>query len=193
MTYPVRCDCGQVHRVAATLAGSRFTCPCGREVAVPSLSRLKAAAGETAFSPDVRVEQMLNLGMLPQETRCVVCGTATSGVAHVWATCERAFVKKDPSRTWWVVALGWFFFGWLALILLLLRARDDRVHGSDVQFRLPLRVCPDCAPDLAAPGTLRDAVLAVPIYAELLDKYPDAGLALDAERKGVDLSRSGRH
>jgi hypothetical protein len=188
MTYPVRCECGKVYRVSAAQAGSHYTCPCGRRLIVPSLSRLKTAAGEEVLSPEVRVEQMWQLGLLPQETHCLLCGRATTAVAHFWAVCERAFVKKDASRVWWVVALSWVFLGWVGLLLLLGRSRDDRVHGSDVQLRLPLRVCPECGPDLAAPGALRQAVLAVPEYAALLDKYPDAALAPDGERKGVNLS-----
>jgi len=188
MRYPVRCECGQVYRFTAAQAGSHYTCPCGRELVVPSLSQLKTAAGEEVLSPVVRLEQMLQLGMLPQQTRCVFCRRETPGVAHFWAICERAFANKDPSRVWWIVALSWFCFGWLGLILLLVRARDDRVHGSDVRLRLPLRVCPECSPELVGPGALREAVLAVPIYADLLDQYPNAELALDAERKGVNLS-----
>ena len=188
MTYPLRCACGKVYRVGAAQAGSHYTCPCGRRLVVPSLSRLKMAAGEEVLSPDVRVEQMLQLGMLPHETHCLLCGRATTGVTHVWAVCERAFVKKDASRVWWVIALSWIFLGWLGLLLLLVRGRDDREHGSDVQLRLPLRVCPECGPDLVGPGALREAVLAVPEYADLLGKYPDAALSLDGERKGVNLS-----
>jgi hypothetical protein len=180
-----------VYQFSAVQAGNRYTCPCGHELVVPSLSRLKMAAGEAVLSPEVRLEQMLQLGLLPQQAHCVVCRRATTGVTYFWAVCERAFVKKDSSRVWWVIALSWIFLGWLGL-LLLFRARDDRVHGSDVQLRLPLRACPECAPVLAEAGRLEDAVLAVPVYADLLDKYPRAELALDAERKGVDLSRSGR-
>jgi hypothetical protein len=191
MTYPVRCACGKVYQISASLAGSHYTCACGKELVVPSLSQLKMAAGEEVLSPVVRLEHMAQLGMLPQETRCVTCGQATTGVTHFWAICERAFVKRDPNREWWVVALGWLFLGWLAL-LILLRARDDRVHGSDVRLRLPLRVCPECAPDLAGPGALSEAVLGVPLYADLLNQYPAAELALDAERKGVNLSAPGR-
>jgi hypothetical protein len=135
---------------------------------------------------------MLQLGMLPQETRCVACGTATTNTQYFWAICERAFVKKDASRVWWVIALSWICFGWLGLILLLLRARDDRVHGSDVRLRLPLRICPECAPGLKDPERLEDVVLAVPLYDELLDQYPDAELAPDTEPKGVDLSAPPR-
>jgi hypothetical protein len=174
--YPVRCECGQIHRVAATLAGSRFACPCGREVSVGSLSQLKLAAGEVVLSPDVRIEQMLQLGMLPQEDRCLICRKATLNKAHFWATCERAFVKKDASQKWWIILLAWLFLGWFFVILLFLRARDDQVHGTDVQFRLPLRVCPECSRELDNPQIFHDAVFATPIYAELLEKYPDAEL-----------------
>jgi hypothetical protein len=188
MPYPVRCECGQTHQVEAPQAGSRFPCSCRREVIVPSLSKLKASAGETALTPDVRVQQMLDLGMLPEETRCLGCGKETTGVRYFWATCERAFVKKDASRVWWVVLLGWLFLGWWSIILLLARARDDRVHGTDVSFRLPLRLCPECGPDLDRPGALRERVHDVPIYTELLDKYPNAELAVDVPKKGVNLS-----
>jgi hypothetical protein len=191
MTYPVRCECGKVYRLSAALAGSHYACACGRELIVPSLSELKMAAGEEVLSPAVRLEQMLQLGMLPQETKCLVCGRTTAGVTHFWAICERAFVKEDPSRVWWAVALGWLFLGWLGVLLLAVRARDDRIHGSDVRLRLPLRVCPECAPDLAGPGRFREAVLAAPLYADLLRQYPAAEIALDAERKGVDLSAPG--
>src|SRR5690349_3987580 len=130
MRYPVRCECGTDYRFTAAQAGSRYTCPCGRELAVPSLSQMKMAAGEEVLSPEVRLEQMLQLGMLPQQTRCVCCRTATPGVAHFWAICERAFVEKDASRVWWAIALSWLFFGVFGLILLLVRSRDDRVHGT---------------------------------------------------------------
>jgi len=188
MRYPVRCECGKQYHFTAAQAGNHYSCPCGREMVVPSLSQMKMAAGEEVLSPVVRLEQMVQLGLLPQESRCVFCRRPTAGVAHFWAICERVFVKKDASRVWWIVALSWICFGWLGLILLMFRARDDRMHGSDVRLRLPLRMCPDCAPELDGPGALRAAVLAVPVYADLLDQYPNAELALDAERKGVDLT-----
>ena len=68
-----------------------------------------------------------------------------------------------------------------------MRARDDQILGNDVRLRLPLRACPSSP--LATPGgILEDSVLAVPVYADLLDKFPDAELALDAKRQGVDLT-----
>ena len=191
MKYPVRCECGKVYHFSAAQAGNRYTCPCGRELVVPSLTRMRSAAGEQVLSPEVRLEQMLRLGMLPQQTRCVVCRTETMGVTHFWAICERAFVKKDTGRVLWAIALLWFFIGWLGALLLLVRSRDDRVHGTDVRLRLPLRVCPECIPALQEPGRLEESVLAVPLYADLLDRYPNAELAFDAERRGVNLGAPG--
>ena len=188
MRYPVRCECGKVYQFAAAQAGNHYTCPCGRVLVVPSLSRLKMAAGEEVLSPEVRLEQMLRLGMLPQQTRCVVCRAETVGTAHFWAICERTSVQQGPGRGPLGIAAGWFLFGWLSLIPRLYHARDERVVGNDLRFRLPLRVCPTCVPSLDAPGRLEEAVLAVPLYADLLDKYPRAELAPDAERNGVDLS-----
>ena len=149
-------------------------------MAVPSLSRLKATAGETALSPDVRVEQMLKLGMLPQETRCLVCRTATPGVTYFWATCERAFVKKDPSRTWWVLALGWLFLGasWFSC-----GPATTGSSGPTCSSGCRCGCVRTVPPGLADAGLLDEAVRTVPIYAELLDKYPNAGLALDVEHR----------
>jgi len=142
------------------------------------------SAGEVVLSPEVRIEQMLQLGMLPQEDRCVICRKATSEKAYFWAACERAFVKQDPNRSLWVIIPAWLLFGWWFLLLLLL-TREDQVHGTDVQFRLPLRVCSECRPDLTNTQTFHDAVYATPIYAELLEKYPDANLTFEPGGKGV--------
>jgi len=188
MKYPVRCDCGKVYHFAAVQAGNRFMCPCGRELVVPSLSQLKMAAGEEVLSPEVRLEQMLRLGLLPQQTRCVVCRTETTGITHFWAICERAFVQQGPGRGPLGLIAGWLVFGWLSLIPWFYHPRDERVVGNDIRLRLPLRVCPGCVPTLGDPGRLEDAVHAVPQYADLLEKYPGAQFARDADRRGVDLS-----
>jgi hypothetical protein len=193
MSYPVQCDCGQVQRVPGTLAGSLVTCRCGRQVRVPPLSRLKQAVGETVLSPQVRIEQMLRLGLLPEETRCVVCGAPTEGTVRFWATCERVSVQEEWGAKGWQLVAFILCFGWVGALLAYRARRGDgaREHGRDVQFRLPLRVCPGCAPGLADAVALRDAVWAVPLYAGLLERYPDAVLVPDDPRKGINLSAPG--
>lgn len=187
MKYPVPCECGQVHRVAATLAGSQLACTCSREVAVPSLSKLKVKAGEAPLSAELRIQHMLQLGMLPEETSCRLCGTETKHTFYCWAVCERVEVKRGPSV--WTIVVTYVFFGFLfAAIMAALRDRTGETEmGRDVRFRLPLRVCEKCSPELKDYATLKETVWRVPVYRELIDKYPDTALAFDAERKGVTL------
>ena len=171
-----------------TLAGSRLACKCGRQVPVPSLSRLKLAAGEAALSPEVRIDQMLRLGLLPEETACAVCGTPAEGTIHVWATCERITVQEGWGSRGWQLAVLVLCFGWVGALASYFAGQRSREHGRHVQFRLPVRVCPGCAPGLSDPAALRKAVSAAPLYAGLLDKYPDAELALDAGLPKVNLA-----
>jgi hypothetical protein len=61
----------------------------------------------------------------------------------------------------------------------------DTVHGRDVRYRLPLRICPDCTGQLRDARLLKETLLDVPVYAELLDKYPHADVSLDLELAGI--------
>ena len=186
MTYPLKCECGKTHRVDGTLAGSKLACACGREIQIPSLSRLKSSVGEAALSAEVRIEQMIQLGILPEEKRCLICGLYTEDVQHVWAVCERLEVKEPVGKSLWLQALLIILFGlffYVFILLLLFRREDESVHGRDVRLRLPLRVCRECAPDLESLETLREVIFKVPHYEELLDKYPHAELSIAQARR----------
>jgi hypothetical protein len=179
--YTVECECGAVRSVLPTDAGSRLPCACGREIVVPSLSALKATAGQSAMSAEVRIEQMLQRGVLPRETNCLVCETPTTAVAHCWTTCERAVVQQPTDwqfSPWNVVSL---VFG----VLTFRKVEHERSEGRDLRFRLPLRVCPDCTDQLRDPRRMKETLLDVPAYAELLDKYPDADVSLDLGLAGI--------
>src|SRR4051794_2642199 len=106
--YPVSCTCGRVQEVPPTLAGGRVPCACGLELAVPSLSALKASQGQSAMSAEVRIKQMLERRMLPEETQCLLCRTVTSNVCHCWTTCERPRVEQPT---------GWGLSSWTHLSL----------------------------------------------------------------------------
>jgi hypothetical protein len=183
MLYAVQCECGQTLEVPATMAGGRVTCECGREMLVPSLSKLKGQSGGSAMSAEIRLDEMLRRGTLPQETKCLLCRQPTDAVAYCWTTCERPQVEQEH---------GWFHYMMRFLRLDLLGlARDmghnegDTVHGRDLQYRLPLRVCPDCTAQLRDARLLKETLLDVPVYAELLDKYPHADVSLDLGLAGI--------
>jgi hypothetical protein len=186
MTYPVKCECGKTQRVEGTLAGSVLPCPCGQSIQVPSLSQLKSSVGEAALSAEVRIEQMIRLGMLPEEKRCLMCGLYTEDVQHVWTVCERIEVQEPAIRNWWahvllILFVGLFFY--VFILLYLFRRYEEKAHGRDVRLRLPLRVCRECDDDLDDPAILRNVVMKVPHYEELLEKYPDAELSVRAKKK----------
>lgn len=181
MLYPVECTCGRIHDVPTTMAGGKVACGCGLQVPIPSLSALKARAGESAMSAEVQIESLLQRGMLPSETKCLSCGVTTDEVCHCWTTCERA--KVDQPSGWELTPLVWvsMLFGFITLR----KVNRERVEGRDLRFRLPLRVCANCRAELKDPRRLKETLLEVPLYGRLLDKYPDTDVSLDVGIAGL--------
>jgi len=132
--------------------------------------------------------------MLPEESRCLVCDAPTKNSVFFWAMCERAVLKESLGQKWLGLVVLILFFGWVGLLVGYLAGRmeGDKLHGREVRFRLPLGVCAECTPKVSAPGNLWDTALAVPIYAELLRKYPDAELVFDVQSEDANLSSSDR-
>jgi hypothetical protein len=178
--HPVQCECGATQDVPATMAGSSVACACGREIRVPSLSALKASAGQSAMSAEVRIEELLRRGELPRETYCLVCKRATKDVSHCWTTCER--VEVQPTG-WFLNPATWLtmFFG----IFIFKRVTRETTKGRDVTLRVPVRICTGCAQVLKAQDRLREVMRTVPLYADLFAKYPDASVSLDHGLAGV--------
>jgi hypothetical protein len=158
--------------VSGGAAGTRFTCGCGREVAVPSLHVLRKQAGEAVLGPELLIEAALRAGDLPSSPCCARCGEVTPDYAIVSAECERARVRESG----WVIHPLALLFGWLVIN----RPGPPRVLGRDLIFRLPLRVCDGCFSRLRS-RDLRKALAREPLYRQLLDKYPHAGLSLSRE------------
>jgi hypothetical protein len=52
------------------------------------------------------------------------------------------------------------------------------VHGRDQFVVVPIRVCNECRHKLKDKNWLREALCKTPEYADLLDRYPEAGIAL---------------
>ncbi len=91
--------------------------------------------------------------------------------------CERAEVRE---------AGGWTLFGLFMLLRFLPFGRllgalavaregeaggERRVLGRDVSYRLPVRACTACGQGLDSSG-MRKLLGSVPLYAQLLAKYP---------------------
>src|SRR5437588_745776 len=98
MQYEVRCECGTAHRVSSADAGSRLKCTCGKTVEVPPLHELRAASGEAALSPVIRIRTMLLAGTLPGTQSCSCCRNKTDRIVRVAIECERSWTKSGVSK-----------------------------------------------------------------------------------------------
>jgi hypothetical protein len=171
MSYSVVCECGQACSVTAGAAGTRIACTCGREVAVPPLHILRRQAGEAALSPELEIESLLQEGRVPDGLECRRCGATTDAVAHVHVECER---PEEDRRVGTLTMILSFWFGWLTALLAFAQSgREAPVHGRNVSYRLPLRLCRGCTA-ACRDDALKDALRKEPVYGRLLAKYPHA-------------------
>jgi hypothetical protein len=172
-TYPVGCECGATIHVPGTSAGTTFTCQCGRQVEVPGLARLKASVGQAVLSADLELQHLTAAEALPLEKDCVICGRTTDDQVAYRVVCERPETKGRVPLWQQVLLMG------LSPLLYVFHMSGQRVevHGRDVAFRLPVRVCEGCAQTLTTPAAVRDAMDETPVYARLFDKYPDAKIS----------------
>ncbi len=176
MSYTVRCECGKPYPVGAADAGVSFACSCGRTVDVPTLHMLRASAGEQPISPAVQIQGMLLNNELPGTRDCVNCGCGTDHLIRVSVACEQLTAGDQVKAS--DVMVGCLLFGvlgWFAGILMA-RSRPPVERGREVSFTLPVRVCEACATDRSL-DVIRKDLFATPVYAALLDQYPNAIIA----------------
>ncbi len=177
-TYPVVCDCGKTHQVTSGAAGSTLACVCGRMVEVPSLTALKASVGGEGLAPEMEIEGLLLARKLPLEPDCALCHRLTEDKFHCQVRCEAPTLK--PPMSFWQYALALAFIPFVGVKALLTAAllRDTGVlTGRDVSFRLPVRICGACMAELESWEVVTNAIRRTPVYARLLDKYPNSRLA----------------
>jgi hypothetical protein len=172
-TFPVWCECGKTHQVPGSAAGTTIACDCRRNVEVPSFAKLKASVGESSVSIDLLLEQMGRNRELPIETNCVLCFGDTSSTLVANVECERERMSEKTTLVWYeilILPISWL----LVVISYFKRQQYSRVIGKDMIFRLPIRVCESCKPELRNPNDIRDALGKSELYRQLLDKYPMA-------------------
>jgi hypothetical protein len=182
MHYRIPCACGESVTVAEAAAGSTIPCGCGRVVVVPSLRELRRQAGvpSTAPPPEMVVETLLAAGRLPEETHCILCGTAADGIVFCKAECERAKIV-DGRPSFWQWLLSGYLLGLFAVLFLQLARQEkgqEKEVGKDRIYTLPLRICDRCRPELTSPEAIKRAMSQVRLYRRLLEKYPDTRVSM---------------
>lgn len=174
MNLFVTCECGQKKEIIPANCGSSVNCICGKTIDVPRLSDVRRSCGQTPYATTIieRLHSMSRSNELPPTDRCCCCQSiaienvscivqceshAISGPGF-WKTC--VMIVLSPS---WILSMLLSSFG------------TPEVHGRATAIRLPLPVCGLCKKKvLASDAERKKALRNIPLYEELLLKYPDA-------------------
>lgn len=179
MSYPVTCECGETSQVVASEAGATFTCPCGRTVRVPTLSKLRATVGTADDFGSVleRVRRRIKLGKLPCNEICPITGGPATATAWFEILCEREWSRRTGVNDGQAILFA-IFGGWLGILFAIMRGDGTReTLGSDVSLTAPLRLSPsgaDQVGSMRSQRSLKRAFSMTPIYKQLLQAYPQA-------------------
>ncbi len=181
MEYSVGCECGRRLVVDSTAAGSVIPCECGWDVIVPPLSQLRATTGVGAYESGVldTIQRMIRDGSLPWGETCAVSGWPTDGVLDLVVHCERVHLPRPNSKL--MILFAPLF---PALVLQAMSDEGREPVGRETSVTVPLRVAPEFHRRLArkwSPGKLKRLLKTVPIYATLLDQYPEATIEVRGE------------
>jgi hypothetical protein len=167
--------------VAAHQAGTNLECRCGRTVPVPPLSKLRTLSGHGAYESGIidTINRMVRDGELPYGELCAVSGFPTSDVCNLCVQCESKWIKRAGSDRYFMMFVGLVLAPFFLLPFLLRVARNEQteLHGRERRVYIPLRVRSDFHEQLRRTRnqrTLRAWLRSVPVYAELLDQYPQA-------------------
>jgi hypothetical protein len=121
------------------------------------------------------IERLLAAGRLPAEKTCAGCDVETDRIAQVRAECERA--RVGGSFSWLTLLLSFLF-----LPVMIYRWTRPQVYGQDKVYWLPLVLCEGCQRAAEDRNLLRRYVWRIPLYRELLEKYPSASIELSGAK-----------
>jgi hypothetical protein len=163
--------------VTAADAGASVRCACGAAVEVPPLHVLRSATGTDSRPPLVRLQAASLAGRLPGTTVCACCRNRPGAIVRVAVECERTPSEGTPSAADRAgCLLGLLLGGFVGPVLTGVQAAVNR-EGDVTAVTVPLPVCPACRPGLDETA-LSFALRRIPEYADVLDHYPRARLAV---------------
>ncbi len=181
------CECSEPYVVRARDAGGSIQCGCGRPLAVPNLSRLRALAGHDAYvtNPVEAIAKAQRDGSDPAGERCLSCGSDSAVLYRCHAICESSYVKRSSNDANDLPKLiSWFVLPLVLNLLLSWRGKQNETsrHGHDVEISFNLPVCAPCA---VIRGNLskraaKELMATVPLYKSLLQYYPNLQLLISA-------------
>ncbi|MBI1324440.1 hypothetical protein GC170_14820 [bacterium] len=184
MGFALNCTCGRSFDVQAGQAGSTLKCQCGAEVQVPSVSKLREMAGKAAYEVGVidQINGMIDRGELPAGGVCAVSGSKTEDVMEILVKTE----KFQGARDFRAYAILGLLFSPIVFLLspsmMVSRAQHPEGSGRDTWVRTPLFVDSKYQQKVrrASQKKLKRWLRSVPVYAKLLDEYPQATVEFES-------------
>lgn len=180
--YVIYCECGKQLFVSPRQAGSQVDCTCGRFVKVPNLSALKKSAGESVQTTIEHIETMLRKGELPYGDVCPVSGRRTDDSIYFHVQCERVWVRGGDSVNYGKVIAYYLLFGWIGAFIASKNMEPLQELGRDTHITIPLRISSEVRSKLLRTRhqkALKSLLKQVPVYAKLLQEYPNAVVTPD--------------
>jgi len=176
MEFTIDCSCGAQHRVTAVEAGRTRRCRCGNDISIPRLSELRRSVGEQPYLVGIadKLRRMSAEQELPLGPICMECGRQTSNALPCRVECERPYAKGPG---FWSTLLTHVVLPFSMLMGAWREYSNPEVHGRESIVETPLRLCPDCAAKVRkSKRRIRELLLRVPPYADLLQEHPNAGI-----------------
>ena len=177
--YSVTCECGVLHPVSATQAGSTLTCRCGRPVDVPPLSSLRKSAGESPVPLNTieRIRAMIRSGELPSGDVCPYSGRRADDTMLFHIQCERTWVRGSGEWGTGKIVIYVWLLGLIGALIASLKSGPREELGRDISLEVPVRISADARPKLIKmrrQKTLKALLCETPIYSQLLQEFPGA-------------------
>jgi hypothetical protein len=175
--YSLDCSCGRRTDVEPSQAGTKLTCECGAEVAVPSLSKLRASTGADPYEVSTAdtIRRMIAEGELPAGDVCELSGKPTDDVLELFVLVTREFIKREQKWGWLLLA---FLVSPLFYLVYGLQGAHGKLipaAGSETAIPTPVRLSSRYHNRFrkASQWRLRRLLRHVPIYAALLKDHPE--------------------
>ena len=177
MDFLIPCSCGKKVTVNQSAAEGQVRCSCGLTITVPSLQDMRVQAGLPPYHipPEVIIPELLSTGELPGTKSCARCTTETLDRVEILTECERIRTNRTGGFSWLTLFFTgiffriWYFTG---------EASEVQIYGKDKVYLLPLPLCGACQALLRGHQEIKQCLRKIPVYGELLDKFPHAQVTL---------------
>jgi hypothetical protein len=138
-------------------AGLHLPCQCGREIVVPSLSKLRQMYGSgPPASPARVIEEMLVKGELATTDKCTECGAQTENIIDIF--CDRGLgtiVRANVITRFILFFIGGWIFVWFHY-----KRSAARLEELGPEILMPVRICSFCQKNKLIP-TMPWALIAI--------------------------------